>query len=183
MQQSSSLYKLVRRYAQAFFNIFGDDIDGQGYERMQVVGTALVKNHRLMNLLQVSFTHHHEVKQKYVEYIIKQFHLPQSLIKLALLLIDADRTYLLPYILQYVANLYEKKMNIMNMDVYASHTLSTNLHAQVEQVLSGLCHATVRIVPVVDVNLIAGIRAHSKTVMWESSVRKTLKALHAQIKK
>jgi F0F1-type ATP synthase delta subunit len=136
-----------------------------------------------MNLLQVSFAHHHEVKQNYVEYIVGQFELPPSLIKLALLLIDADRIYLLPHILQHVAQFYETKMNIMNMKVYTSHKLSVDLHVQVEQLLSTLCHATVHIFPVIEVNLIAGIRAHSKTVMWENSVRKTLKTLHAQVKK
>lgn len=183
MQKTVSFYKLVNVYAQAFFNTFSETIRSDEYLAMQTAYESLIKNHRLISLLQVSFLNHHELKKKCLNQLIDQFALPNSILTLGTLLIDSERMHLLPFILKRIASLYEKKMNIMTMHISCSHTISEQQRKQCTLLLNSFTQSNIRPIFLIDISLIAGIRAQSKTMLWESSIKKMLKSIKAQVKR
>jgi F0F1-type ATP synthase delta subunit len=183
MQKTTSFYKLIHIYAQAFVNIFSDSITTDEYHAMQAAHDALIKNYRLVSLMQVSFLNHHELKRKCLVQLIHQFKLPQSLYTLGLLLTNGERMYLFPFILKKIILLYEKKMNIMTMHISSSHNIPEQARKKFMFLLHSVTHSTIKPIFLIDTSLIAGIRAQSKTVLWEHSIEKMLKSIKAQVKR
>ncbi|HTM06020.1 MAG TPA: F0F1 ATP synthase subunit delta [Patescibacteria group bacterium] len=183
MEKTASFYKLVGIYAQSFVNVFSTNITIDEYRAMQMAHDALIKNHRLLSLLQVSFLNHQELKKKCLAQIIHQFRLPQSLYTLGLLLISCERMYLFPFILKKITLLYEKEMNIMEMRISYSHNISEETQKQCILLLRSLIHSDIKPVFLIDTSLIAGVRAQSKTVLWEHSVKKMLKSIKTQVQR
>lgn len=181
MQKTESFYKLVNVYAQAFFNTFSDTISMDHYYAIEKAYGGLIKNTSLINLLQVSFFNHHELKKKCLTQIIEQFTLPKSIFTLGLLLIDSERIHLLPFILKKIALLCEKKNNSMTMEIRCSHAISDDKREHITKMLRNLTGSNIKPIFSVDPHLIAGIRAQSNTFLWESSIKKTLKAIKAQV--
>lgn len=183
MQKTTSFYKLVHTYAQAFIITFLDSITDDDYHAIQKAYDALSKNHRLISLLQVSFLNHQVLKKKCLEQLIQQFALPQSLYTLGELLINNDRMYLFPFILKKIILLYEKKMNILPMRISCSHAISEHMRKKCIVLLHTVTQSTIKPTFLIDKSLIAGIRAESKTVLWEHSIKKMLKSIKAQVKR
>jgi F0F1-type ATP synthase delta subunit len=183
MQKTDSFYKLVHTYAQAFVTIFYDSITTNEYHAMQTAHEALTKNYRLISLLQVSFLNHQELKTKCLEQLIHQFKLPKSLYTLGKLLINDERMYLFPFILKKITLLYEKQMNIMTMHVSCSHNITEQTRTKFILLLHSATHFDIKPIFLIDKSLIAGIRAQSKTLLWEHSIKKMLKSIKAQVKR
>jgi F0F1-type ATP synthase delta subunit len=183
MQKTDSFYKLVHTYAQAFFNVFSNDITIDEYHAMQKAYKSLINNYKLLSLLQVSFLNHQELKKKCLAQLIDQFILPKSLLTLGTLLITAERMYLFPFILKKITQLYEKQMNIMSMHISCSHAISEATLKKFVLLLHSVTHSDIKPIFFIDTSLIAGIRAHSKTILWEHSIKKTLKAIKTQVKR
>jgi F-type H+-transporting ATPase subunit delta len=183
MLKSSSFYRVIRYYTKAFLNVFQDSIRETDYEHIAKAADVLSKNHRLINLLQISFLRHHEIKKTVIKKIIDDAHLPLCIEKLALLLIEAERIHLLPSILKEIIILHNKKKNIMHMRITTSHLLTPEHHTHIKDVLGTMCKNSIKGNIEVDPTLIAGIRAQSETILWESSIRKTLKVINAQFEK
>ncbi|RTL07175.1 hypothetical protein EKK58_03290 [Candidatus Dependentiae bacterium] len=181
MQKTESFYKLINVYAQAFFNTFSDTISMEHYYAIEKAYGALVKNARLINLLQVSFLNHHELKKKCLSQIIEQFNLPKSIFTLGLLLISNERIHLLPFILKKIALLCEKKNNRMTMEIRCSHPICDEKRNMITEMLYNITRSNIKPIFSIDRRLIAGIRAQSNTFLWESSIKKTLKAIKAQV--
>ena len=77
--------------------------------------------------------------------------------------------YLFPFILKKITLLYEKEMNIMEMRISYSHNISEETQKQCILLLRSLIHSDIKPVFLIDTSLIAGVRAQSKTVLWEHS--------------
>lgn len=183
MQKTEPFYKIVNVYAHAFFNTFSDTIEPNEYNAIEKAYETMIKNHRLMCLLQVSFFNHHTFKKKCLDKLIEQFKLPKSIFTLGVILIDKERMELLPFILKRVVFLYEKKNNIMTMHIRFSHTIDSDQRKKFTQLLHIYTKSNIRPVFSVDPSLIAGIRAQSKTVLWEYSIKKMLNTITVQVKK
>lgn len=181
MQKTGSFHKLVNVYAHAFFNTFADSINDQECHAFDKAHESMIKNYRLLNLLQVSFFNHHEFKKKCLDQIVKQFHLPTNIFNLGLILINSDRMHLLPFILKKVVLLYEKKCNIIAMEIRCSHDISSNERNKITKMLHACTKSNIKSIFLIDPFLIAGIRAQSTTILWEWSIRKMLAGIKAQV--
>ncbi len=169
--------QLAHRYAVAFLNLYSAQISRKDAEQIYEVRKLLEKNHELVFVLSVSMISQKK-KDELVEILFKKYELPEILKKLLNLLFVQKRIGLLAIVLRHVWWLYLKRNDMMHLYVESSCELTETQKESVEKFMGYKLPTTSGIYTYkVKKDLIAGIRIHSATILWDSSLRSRLTTL------
>ena len=83
--------RLANKYAQAYLNVFGSQLDMDQYHAIRKAAGILMRNKTLIALMHVSFADHLRVKREVARAIVSKFDLPASISVLCLSLIHIFR--------------------------------------------------------------------------------------------
>ncbi|MFZ5953955.1 MAG: ATP synthase F1 subunit delta [Candidatus Dependentiae bacterium] len=174
---------IARRYAQAYYNIFGSSITFVAFQAIQSAEQFLHEHKEFISWLKVPAMPD-EVKHKVlVQLLLKKYAGPSSLEQLIRVLIQDNRSYLIGLTLQEIADIYQERSGLHLFTVSSSHALSQEDVAVLENFLKQKKTGAVLYRQVVDKDLIAGICMQSNLELWEYSVRKDLRAIELSLKK
>jgi ATP synthase F1 delta subunit len=178
MIELKTISQLTRRYATAYFNVFGSHINDEQRDRLEKIATFLQTKKDFFHLLQLSFINGHDIKKDFWKKFIIDKHLPEHLIELSNLLIEHNRINLFPFIMQKIITLYDMNDAHITFYVFTSCHLSEALRKDIESMLAQTTKATIRCIYHTDTSLIAGIRIQSYGLLWEHSIRKQIQAIN-----
>ena len=111
--------------------------------------------------------------------MIDYFSLPHQCSSLFLVLIKHNRSFYIPDVLLYVAQLYKKREGLLDFLIQSAHELTEQNKQVCKRFLATMTGKTIMCRSVVDKTLIAGLRLQSDEYRWEYSVRKQLESLRA----
>jgi ATP synthase F1 delta subunit len=172
---------LSRRYARAFLNTFSDQVTVGNLENFKKASYFLKERPHAFFLMELSLLPD-KIKLDAIDNLCSTFDLPVSCKKLCLLLIASQRVSLLQDIFMFIVSFKEEDLRIAYFDVASSSVLSDTQKQQVKQFLDTRIQGSVSCNYRVDESLIAGIRLQSKSLLWEKSVKKRLRALQESLR-
>lgn len=172
---------LARKYAQAFLNVYIDQITPQSYSNL-LDFRAYLHDHRDA-LIYFSFPHIAlEEKLTLFDELGEKIKPSEPVKKLFETLIRHDRIMLAPDILIKICDLYRERKNILLFSIESSYELDIESIATIEQFLMHKTGKNIESKSHVNHDLIAGLRLQSNTLSWEYSVRKQMQELAKLIK-
>jgi ATP synthase F1 delta subunit len=172
---------LARKYAQAFLNLYIDQITPQSYAHLLNLQVYL-HNHRNA-LIYFSFPHIAlEEKLALFDKLEEKIKPSEPVKKLFKSLIKHNRIMLAPEILIKICDLYRERKNILLFSIESSHELDADAIATIEQFLRHNTGKKIESKSHVNHTLIAGLRLQSNTLSWEYSIHKQLQELTKRIK-
>lgn len=172
---------LARKYAQAFLNLYIDQITPQGYSNLLNL-RAYLHNHRDA-LIYFSFPHIAlEQKLALFDELGEKIKPTEPVKKLFETLIRHNRVMLAPDILIKICDLYRERKNILLFTIESSHELDAETIATIELFLMHNTGKKIESKSHVNHTLIAGLRLQSNTLSWEYSVRKQMQELTKLVK-
>lgn len=163
---------LSRKYATAFLNLFIDEITIKDYCALVDLLTYLKNQPELCSVFKLPRVD--EAKREAIDCMMKEFRLTPSFKKLMQLLLQDQRLFLLPDVLQYVQHLYKERRGIMEFEVRSSHALKNEQLETIKFFLSAMTGNHILCKHTVHKELIAGIRLQSDILLWERSVARRL---------
>lgn len=177
------IHLVARRYAQAYYNLFNTDITFDSFKQMLRAEQYLHDHHEIISWLKVpSITDlvKHQILKKL---LFGYYQTPHSLDHLITILLQGNRSFLIGYVLQEIADIYQERSGIHLFTVTSSHHLSEEDLVLLEKFLQRKKSGAVIYHHEIDTNLIAGIRLKSNIELWEYSVRKDLRAIELSLQK
>ena len=169
---------VAKKYAKAFLKVHGDQITNVDIEKMATAQSFLHTNKRSLFFLQLPQLSS-ATRLSMVEDLVGYFKLPQESIRLFLLLLSHNRSFLISEVLAFIVLLYKEQMGMMDFSIMSSHALSDQQKVPIKAFLDYSIHKKSICTYKIDKTLIAGIRIYSGEYMWEYSVRKQLACLRA----
>lgn len=165
---------LVRRYANAFLNIFGKNINDQELININKLANYIKNNKSVFFYINISLLTSSE-KIKLTNLLVKKFNINNILEPLVNLLAKDNRLSLFPVILEKIVILYKQQNNILDFDIISAVQLSQEETANIKNFLEKNTGKKINYSYKIDDNLIAGIRLVSNNFLWEKSVAKYLR--------
>jgi ATP synthase F1 delta subunit len=172
--------QLSKKYAQAYLNAFFDQCTITDYHAIAAACRSLKKNRRLIFFLTLSSIDP-VVKALSVEQICKKYSLSSSIKKLLYLLLEKNRLFLIPQILEAIAFLYCKRAKLQLFHMSTSHSVTQNILDTLDKFLVCQTGQTIVCTHSIDTSLIAGVRLQSNDFLWEYSVRKSLRTVRLSL--
>lgn len=172
---------LARRYAEAFLQVFSDNITVNDLDCFKQASIFLKQRPHGMFLMELSLVPE-EAKHRSLDDFSKRFNLPHGCKKLCFLLIKRQRISLLSDIFNYIVVFKEQELRITHFDVSSSSELSDAQQEQIVAVLDNRVQGSINCTYRVDTSLVAGIRLQSASLLWEKSVKKRLRALQESLR-
>lgn len=173
-----NINNIAKKYAQAFINIFPKAISFNDLKKIEAAQSFLQTHKRTLFFLQLP-QFDQERKKSMVVDLIDYFSLPQDLVDLICLLIEHNRSFLIPEALVWITLIYKERINSVTFSVQSAHEIDTHQLESIKHFLSYLTHKKIIAVPSLNTSLIAGLRLQSNEHLWEYSVRKQIKAVQA----
>ncbi len=167
---------LSRRYATAYIQAFDQQFTQKDFDALRSARQFFGAHKQSLYFLSLPTI---TDKQK-LHVMAKAFvhlDLPTSCMQLMTLLVAQKRASLWYDILTYIVKLYQQKHHIMDMCVESAPELDEKQLGVIQQFLADKTGNDIMITYRVNPDLIAGIRACSDTVLWESSIAKKLRAI------
>lgn len=172
--------RLSRKYAQAVLNVFGALISRQDIVHVEHIITFLEQHKKALFFLRLSHIDL-EVKARALEKLFDDLSDKKPFMALVLLLLQENRGHLIYGALCELVRLYYEAHKIMPCEITTSHPISAEVLDKVQQFLARQTGNDIIYTYTRDASLIAGIRAQSKTILWEHSIRKQLRELALQM--
>ena len=160
---------IAKKYANAFLNVFIDQLSPQTMRHVCSLGDFLSRNHLLIYFLRWPVLAK-EVKIKALDDMLHQFSLGQPFGKLISLLADNKKMHLIGDILKHICTLYDVRKKRIHFTIASSHDLTTHECSVIVEFLANITGASIIYDYKVDKNLIAGIRLQSNTYLWQYSI-------------
>lgn len=173
----TKLLLLIRKYAQAFVNIFADQINVADVEKINNAAVRLKGLPNLSFFLQLPYIDDTLKKNALEELLITQSGLPESFSKLVELLLTQKRSFLLYPILVKIHELIMEQKNIALFEVTTANELSGKQVETVEKFLAVKSGHIIMCTYLVDKKLIAGLKAQSNTLLWQHSISNYLNTI------
>jgi F0F1-type ATP synthase delta subunit len=164
---------VAKKYAQAFLNIVGADFSADDFKKICVLESFL-KRHRAELFFLRSTAVDEQTKLVFLDRLLAPFGTHTKLEQLAAVLARHHRLFLLSMVVGYICSLYAQQHGIEHFIIASSHELSSQECVDIVQFLKGATQHAVVYEYTQDPCLIAGIRVHSDTLLWEYSVNKQL---------
>lgn len=171
----NTLY-LARRYARAFFLLYGYHLDQQHGEILRSAAHNLVVHHGWKVFFLTSLTTRAD-QRACCAVLLQVFKLPQWTLRLLDVLLKHNRMPLLPPILKCIADLVDERDNIERFTIDISSQEVLKDVQELEKVLEKKINKRVRAHYRVRPELIAGFSAQSKYHQCQYSVRQLLNSL------
>lgn len=173
---------IARRYAQAYYNLFGHEITVAYFQAIQKAEQFIHEHKNIISWLKVPAMPDDIKLSALVHLLIKEHAGPESLKNLVQILIQDNRSFLIDVVLQEIADIYQERSGLHFFTVSTSHALSAEQSDAIEKFLQSKKTGAVLKQQLVDKDLIAGIRMQSNLELWEYSVRKDLRAIELSLK-
>ncbi len=171
---------VARNYALAFINSFGQKLVVKDFLAINDLFIFWGENKQLFFFLQVPSIKI-DKKNKLLHDILDKMSMPDPLKDLFSLLVEHKRAFLIREVLGQICSLYKKKKDILFFKITSAHELLNDELEVVKNFLAQKTGKTILCDCAIDKKLIAGIRCHSETLVWEHSVRKRLHDLRKQL--
>lgn len=168
--------RLSRKYAQAVLNVFGESIARDDIAHVEEIITFLSQHKKALFFLRLSRIDL-AVKERALDKLFENLSYKKPFIALVHLLLQENRGHLIYGALRELVALYYETHKIMSCDITSSHSISAETLDKVQQFLARQTGHDIIYTYARDASLIAGIRAQSKTILWEHSIRKQLREL------
>ncbi len=164
----------ARKYAQAFFNVYGDTITNDSMERIGQAAQFLRAHRRALFLVNVPGIDRTVKEERLLEFC-DRFQLGKEVKKLVHLLLDDKRASLLASVFEALVILYKKQNKIIEITVASSYALTDEQRSVLEAFIARHVVGVRRYVYTIDTSLISGVRVYSDTFLWEFSIAKQLR--------
>lgn len=169
----------ANRYAQAFLNLF--DLHEGDIENIKRASDFLEHHREMFSLLKVPLLDAQIKMNALKKYLLQQFSLPISFQPLIKALVLQKRTYLIQLILLEIINLYEERKGLESFTIASSCALNDTELETIKTFLATHTHHNIICTPLVNTDLIAGVRMQSNNHLWEYSIRKQLAAIKSRM--
>ncbi len=165
---------LALKYTKAFMNVFIEDITKKDIESLDQCAQFLSKKQDLLFFLNISLINTTE-KERHIEKICETFNLSSPYKKLCMLVIQHQRSILLPIIFIMIKDLYMKIKKEYHFTITTSQELTAIQKIDVQNFLKHNVSGNISCEYTIDLSLIAGIRMSNGVLLWEDSIKKRLK--------
>jgi len=174
---------LARRYAQALFGLAQEMQATERWLDELTEFTRLARENP--ELEQVLFTplHPREERRKVLRELAKRLGLAGELSSFLLILVDENRTALLPAIRDEVRNLWDRSVGRVEAVVRSARPLTSEQEASIRDALSARVSAQVTLRTEVDPDLIGGVVARVGDLLFDGSVKTQLASLADSLRK
>jgi F-type H+-transporting ATPase subunit delta len=170
---------LARKYAQAYFHVFGDQITQAVIPAIeQFVAFYLQHKEKFFYLGLSSFAA--RMKADALMKNCDQFGLRQLLQPLVTVLAEQARLTLIEQVLEELIVLYKHAHNIIDVACMSAHPLDAQEQKVITEFLEKATGKTINASLIINPDLIAGVRLQSDTFLWERSLEQQLRAIRAE---
>ena len=167
---------LAKKYAKAFINLYGNALNLELVERLEIVADYLKRQHEALFYVQLSDLDNALTKGNF-KAMLKSFDIDELFEPLIDLLLKDRRITLLPGVIHHVCGLYLEKNNIMHFIVESPLVLHTDEMTILRSYLAEKTGKNILFTVKKNAQLIAGLRVYSDTYGFEHSIRKQLRAI------
>lgn len=168
---------VARKYAQAFFAVYGDTVTDALVQNIDKAAHFLATHRRALFLFKVPVIDW-AVKVDGLDEFCDRFTLGDSIKKLLILLLDGGRSSKFISVLRAISALYREKHNRVAFTVASSYALTDEQRATIEAFIARNVAGEKSYTYTIDLALIAGIRVYSDTFLWEFSIARQLRDLY-----
>lgn len=172
--------RISRKYAQAFLNVFFDQISNDCIKKLEKLEKFLKENKLFFVYLRIPSIPV-QAKQDALNKFIEFFGLCEPFEKLIFLLLSHGRIDFLDEVVSKILTLYRSKKHIQFFKISTSHALEEKEKERVIKFVKGLASGEVVCKFLVDAKIIAGMRIQSEAFLWERSVAKQLRDVKRSI--
>jgi ATP synthase F1 delta subunit len=167
---------LARRYAQAFVHVFGDTIDIHLIERFRQAADYLTAHKKIMIFLALPCVDD-TYKRAMLDRVCKHLQISPATYKLVALLLKHKRSWLLAEVLYAVAEQLYKARGVEFFTIESFPELDQEQLQKVEHDLAAMTKRTILYRYRINPTLIAGMRAQSRSYLYERSIAGQLRAI------
>ncbi|HSW73982.1 MAG TPA: F0F1 ATP synthase subunit delta [Candidatus Limnocylindria bacterium] len=165
---------LAHKYAQAFINIYGNQLQEKDAQALAALSGYLHDHHIIVFYLGLSLIPL-DAKQKATALLLADISCAPAVTSLFNLLFKDARITIVPQILHDIVTLYYQCNGIVPFVITTSHAISSQALATIADFIAQRVGRRITFTSKVDPSLIAGVRALSETLLWDYSLRKQLK--------
>lgn len=169
----SKKISLVYKYANAFYDIHKESCTMQEIPLLQFLQNFFINNKKALFLLGLPSLAL-SVKKDAVHILVKGLSLPESYEKVFMLLVQHQRTVLLPFFCKKMQELIATKHSVVQAEIRVSHMIDSQQAEQLKDFFERLLGKKIQGDLCIDKSLIAGVAFRSATYSWECSVKKKL---------
>lgn len=168
--------KIARNYAKAFLNYTDEAFSASHCQLLVKAVQELDNDGDCSALLKIPIIPN-KIKRQELLHWYTLLALPGPIEKLLDVLIQHQRLFLFPLIMQELCNEYYERNNIVACSIRATVALSKEQVDIIHRFLEHKTGKTIQARVIEDKELIAGIRMQSNFFLWEYSLRQRLRAL------
>jgi ATP synthase F1 delta subunit len=169
---------IAKKYAQAFMSVSPKAVAFNDVKKIETAQNFLQTHKRILFFLQLP-QFDQERKKSMVADVIEYFSLPHDFSFIFSLLIEHNRSFYIPDVLFWIAQLYKNHINSTEFSIITPQEIEDKQIESIKQFLGHLLNKKIIGIPSIDTSLIAGVRLQSNEHLWEYSIRKHIKALQA----
>ncbi len=178
---NSSEIVLAKKYAQAFLNLYIQDISYNDYSTIKAAALYFNKNHAFFSLLNIP-TISLQQKRDSLYALLRELHISEIFNKIVELIIKHQRIYLIPALFDALVHGYEQRKKIISFTITSSHELSGDDLEIIKKFLTKKTDSHSVCTFRINKKLLAGIRMQSDLFLWEYSVAKQLRTINKCIR-
>jgi len=178
VKDRAAVTAVAKKYAQAFLRVFASEISLADVGKIEIAQRSMQQNQKILFFLQLPQFDDAQ-RLSLIEDLVGHFALPQECVRILLLLVTHNRSFLIPEVLSFIVSLYKEAAGVVDFVVKSSDDLNQAQKEKIKIFLNDSSGKKCQCSYVIDKKLIAGIRAQSVEYIWEYSVRKQLARLRA----
>jgi F-type H+-transporting ATPase subunit delta len=172
--------RISGKYAQAFLNVFFDQVSADLIKKLEKLETFLKENKLFFVYLRIPSIPM-QLKQEALDKFAKLLELGDPFKRMLFLLLKQNRIDFLDDIVSKILTLYRCRKKIQLFKISTSHPLDEKEKERVIKFVKGLASGEVVCKFWVDAKLISGMRIQSDSFLWERSVAKQLRDVKRSI--
>lgn len=169
---------LIRRYAKAFLEFaIKNDMAEQGLADLEMLTDTLKQNRQLRNILSQPF-----ISKDKKESIIKRIFedkLSANTLKFIMLMLDKNRTNIIPLVVEAYRDMYYEYKNIAMVTITTAVKIDEDTQNRLLYCVKDKINGTVQIVNKVDQEIIGGFVVNYLDYQYDESIRTKLRNLQS----
>ena len=167
---------IAKKYAQAFITVFPKSFTFNDIKKIEVARDFLQTHKRTLFFLQLPQFNQNR-RRSMVADLVDYFSLPHDFAVIIMLLIYHNRSFYIPDVLRWITQLYKDRLNCIEFSIQTAQEIDDQYVELIKKFLSHLTHKKIIGTPLINTQLIAGLRLQSNEYRWEYSIRKHIKAV------
>jgi ATP synthase F1 delta subunit len=176
MNETNIDKNVAKKYAQAFMRVYPKSCTFNDLKKISTAQTFLQTHKKTLFFLQLP-QFDQERRKSMVADLIDYFSLPHDFSAIILLLIEHNRSFYIPDVLEWIIQLYQEQIGAITFSIASASTVTDEQLSSIKKFLEQLLNKKIIGTPSLDASLIAGLRLQSSDYLWEYSVRKQMRDL------